>query len=129
MRGRAGCKEMEAKATAKFVRVAPRKIRQLVSEVEGRNVGQALDVLEYTPRPVAKMVGKLIRSAVSNAVNMEGRLDVDDLYIKELSVGDGPRMKRWVPRARGRATPIIKRTSHITVIVAERESATDSEVG
>jgi large subunit ribosomal protein L22 len=118
---------MEAKATAKYVRVAPRKIRQLVAEVEGRDVGRALDMLEYTPRPVAKTVGKLIRSAVSNAVNMEGRLEVDDLYIKELSVGDGPRMKRWVPRARGRATPIIKRTSHITVVVAEREGAVESE--
>ena len=107
---------------------SPSKIRQLVAEVKGRNVGQALDLLDYTPRPVAKTVGKLIRSAVANAVNMEGRVEVDDLYIKELSVGDGPRMKRWVPRARGRATPIIKRTSHITVVVAERESAVRSEV-
>jgi large subunit ribosomal protein L22 len=114
---------MEAKATAKYVRVSPRKIRQLVASVKGRNVGQALDLLDYTPRPVAKTVSKLIRSAVSNAVNMEGRIDVDDLYIKRLVVGDGPRLKRWVPRARGRATPIIKRTSHITVVVAEKEGA------
>lgn len=114
---------MEAKATAKYVRVSPRKVRQLVAEVRGRKVGQALDLLDYTPRPVAKTVSKLIRSAVSNAVNMEGRVDVDDLYIKRLVVGDGPRMKRWVPRARGRATPIIKRTSHITVVVAEKERA------
>jgi large subunit ribosomal protein L22 len=114
---------MEAKATAKYVRVSPRKVRQLLDEVKGRNVGQALDILDYTPRPVAKTVGKLIRSAVSNAVNIEGRIDVDDLYIKRLIVGDGPRMKRWVPRARGRATPIIKRTSHITVVVAEKEKA------
>jgi large subunit ribosomal protein L22 len=120
---------MEAKAVAKYVRVSPSKIRQLVSAVKGCNVGQALDLLDYTPRPVAKTVGKLIRSAVSNAVNMEGRLEVDDLYIKELSVGDGPRMKRWVPRARGRATPIIKRTSHITVVVAEREGKVESEIG
>jgi len=119
---------MEAKAVAKYVRVSPRKIRQLVAEVKGRKVGHALDLLDYMPRPVAKKVGKLIRSAVSNAVNMEGRLEVDDLYIKELSVGDGPRMKRWVPRARGRATPIIKRTSHITVVVAEREGKVESEV-
>lgn len=118
---------MEAKAVAKHIRVAPRKIRQLAGEVKGRDVGDALDLLDYTPRPVAKTVGKLIRSAVANAVNMEGRVEVDDLYIKELIVGDGPRMKRWVPRARGRATPIIKRTSHITVIVAERKSAVGSE--
>ena len=114
---------MEAKATAKYVRVSPRKVRQLVAQVRGRNVGKALDLLDYTPRPVAKTVSKLIRSAVANAVNMEGRIDVDDLYIKLLVVGDGPRMKRWVPRARGRATPIIKRTSHITVVVAEKEGA------
>jgi large subunit ribosomal protein L22 len=114
---------MEAKATAKYVRVSPRKLRQLVAEVKGRDVGRALDILEYTPRPVAKTVSKLIRSAISNAVNIEGRLDVDDLYIKSFTVGDGPRLKRWVPRARGRATPIIKRTSHMTVVVAEREEA------
>lgn len=118
---------MEAKAVAKYVRVSPRKVRQLVAEVEGQDIGQALDLLDYTPRPVAKTLGKLIRAAVSNAVNMEGRLEVDDLYIKELSVGDGPRMKRWVPRARGRATPIIKRTCHIKVVVAEREEAAESE--
>jgi large subunit ribosomal protein L22 len=105
------------------VRVSPRKVRQLLDEVKGQNVGRALDLLDYTPRPVAKTVSKLIRSAVSNAVNIEGRIDVDDLYIKSLIVGDGPRMKRWVPRARGRATPIIKRTSHITVVVAEKEEA------
>jgi large subunit ribosomal protein L22 len=114
---------MEAKATARYVRVSPRKVRQLVDEVRGRDVGKALDLLDYTPRPVAKMVSKLIRSAISNAVNKEGRIDVDDLYIKRLIVGDGPRMKRWMPRARGRATPIIKRSSHITVVVAEREEA------
>lgn len=117
---------MEAKAVAKYVRVSPRKVRQLIAQVEGQDIGRALDMLDYTPRPVAKTVGKLIRSAVSNAVNIEGRIEVDDLYIKELSVGDGPRMKRWVPRARGRATPIIKRTSHITVVVAEREGAIES---
>ena len=114
---------MEAKATAKYVRVSPRKVRQLVDEVRGRAVGQALDLLDYTPRPVAKTVSKLIRSAVANAVSKEGRVEVDDLYVKELTVGDGPSMKRWVPRARGRATPIIKRSSHITVVVAERRGA------
>lgn len=114
---------MEAKAIARYVRISPRKARQLVDEIRGRDVGRALDLLDYTPRPVAKKVSKLIRSAVSNAVNVEGRVEVDDLYIKELFVDEGPRMKRWVPRARGRATPIIKRSSHITVVVAERESA------
>jgi large subunit ribosomal protein L22 len=114
---------MEARATARYVRVSPRKIRQLVDEVRGTDVGRALDMLDYASRPVAKTVSKLIRSAVANAVNMEGRVEVDDLYVKELTVGDGPRLKRWVPRARGRATPIIKRSSHITVVVAERKSA------
>ncbi len=126
MRPRRGALErgkMEAKAIARYVRISPRKARQLVDEIRGRDVGRALDLLDYTPRPVAKKVSKLIRSAVSNAVNVEGRVEVDDLYIKELFVDEGPRMKRWVPRARGRATPIIKRSSHITVVVAERESA------
>lgn len=113
---------MEARATARFVRVSPRKVRQLIDQIQGEEVGRALDLLDYIPRPIAKKVGKVLRSAVANAVNMEGRVEIDDLYVKELSVGDGPRMKRWVPRARGRATPIIKRTSHITVVVAERES-------
>lgn len=118
---------MEARATAKYVGVSPRKIRQLVDEVRGADVGSALDLLDYTSRPVAKTVSKLIRSAVANAVNKEGRVEVDDLYIKELNVGDGPRLKRWVPRARGRATPIIKRSSHITVVVAERKSAGEAD--
>jgi large subunit ribosomal protein L22 len=123
-RGRADRRGMmEARATARYVRVSPRKIRQLVDEVRGTDVGRALDMLDYASRPVAKTVSKLIRSAVANAVNMEGRVEVDDLYVKELTVGDGPRLKRWVPRARGRATPIIKRSSHITVVVAERKSA------
>jgi len=118
---------MEARAVARYVRVSPRKVRLLIDEIKGQNVGRALDFLDYTKRPVARTVSKLRRSAVANAVNMEGRVDVDDLYIKELFVGDGPRLKRWVPRARGRATPIIKRTCHITVVVAEREGAVESK--
>jgi large subunit ribosomal protein L22 len=112
---------MEARAVAKHVRVSPRKARQVIDEIRGQNVNSALNLLQFTPRYVAKTLNKLLKSAVANAVNMEGKVDVDSLFVKEAWVGPGPTLKRWLPRAQGRATPILKRTSHITIIVDVRE--------
>lgn len=113
---------MDARATARFVRVTPRKINQVCHLVRGRHVDDAIQILEFTHKIGARVVEKVLRSAVSNAVNIEGKIDVDALTIKEIRVGPGPTLKRFLPRAQGRATPILKRTSHVTVIVTTGES-------
>ncbi|MCX5800753.1 MAG: 50S ribosomal protein L22 [Candidatus Eisenbacteria bacterium] len=113
---------MDAKATARFVRVTPRKVNQVCHLIRGRHVDEALHVLQFTHKIGARVVEKVLKSAVSNAVNIEGKIDVDTLMIKEIRVGPGPTMKRFIPRAQGRATPILKRTSHVTVIVTTGES-------
>lgn len=113
---------MDAKATARFVRVTPRKVNQVCHLIRGRHVDEALHVLQFTHKIGARVVEKVLKSAVSNAVNIEGKIDVDTLMIKEIRVGPGPTMKRFLPRAQGRATPILKRTSHVTVIVTTGES-------
>ncbi|NNF05131.1 MAG: 50S ribosomal protein L22 [Candidatus Eisenbacteria bacterium] len=111
---------MEARALARYVRVAPRKVNQLLDLVRGQDVEAALVTLTFSKRHVSRQVEKIMRSAVANAVQAESNLDVEDLYVKEAIVGPGPIMKRWLPRAQGRATPIMKRTSHITIVVAEK---------
>jgi large subunit ribosomal protein L22 len=111
---------MEARATARYVRVTPRKVNQLLDLVRGRGVEEALTTLTFSKRHVSRQMEKLVRSAVANAVQAEPKTDVEDLYVKEVLVGPGPIMKRWLPRAQGRATPILKRSSHITVILAEK---------
>ncbi|GAB6877319.1 50S ribosomal protein L22 [Thermaerobacter litoralis] len=111
---------MEARAVARFVRLSPRKARQVVDLVRGKPVGEALTLLRFTPKKAARIVEKVVRSAVANATNNHD-LDEDRLYIAKAYVDEGPRLKRWRPRARGRAFPILKPTSHVTVIVAERK--------
>ncbi|ADU52368.1 LSU ribosomal protein L22P [Thermaerobacter marianensis DSM 12885] len=111
---------MEARAVARFVRVSPRKARQVIDLVRGKPVGEALTLLRFTPKKAARIVEKVVRSAVANATNNHD-LDEDRLYIAKAYVDEGPRLKRWRPRARGRAFPILKPTSHVTVIVAERK--------
>ncbi|PZN09402.1 MULTISPECIES: 50S ribosomal protein L22 [Thermaerobacter] len=111
---------MEARAVARFVRVSPRKARQVIDLVRGKPVGEALTLLRYTPKKAARIVEKVVRSAVANATNNHD-MDEDRLYITKAYVDEGPRLKRWRPRARGRAFPIRKPTSHVTVIVAERK--------
>jgi large subunit ribosomal protein L22 len=113
---------LDAKATARFVRVTPRKVNQVCHLIRGRHVDDALQILQFTHKIGARVVEKVLKSAVSNAVNIEGKIDVDALTIKEIRVGPGPTMKRFLPRALGRATPILKRTSHVTVIVTTGES-------
>ncbi len=116
---------MEARATAKYVRVSPRKTNQVLSLVRGQDVESAMQLLTFTPKPVAKTVLKTLKSAVANAVVLESRLNPEDLYVKECLVGPAPIMKRFLPRAQGRATPILKRSCHITIVVSEREGALD----
>lgn len=111
---------MEARAQAKMVRVSSRKAKLVLDLVRGKNVPEALAILELTPRKASPIVSKLIRSAVANAEH-NYNMDVEALYVKEIFAGEGPTLKRFRPRAQGRATAINKRTSHITVVVAERE--------
>jgi len=117
---------MEAKAKARFVRVTPQKARRVVDLIRGKQAGDAVAVLKFAPQAAAEPVLKTVQSAIANAVegakrNSE-RLDEADLYISEVFVDEGPTLKRFRPRAQGRASQILKRTSHITVVVAERES-------
>ncbi|MFA5802331.1 MAG: 50S ribosomal protein L22 [Thermoleophilia bacterium] len=109
-----------ASATARFVRISPRKLRLVTDMVRGKSVADARSVLAFTPRGGSVVVEKVISSAVANAENnydMSG----DDLYVSSIYVNEGPTLKRFRPRAMGRASQIRKRTSHITVIVTERK--------
>jgi large subunit ribosomal protein L22 len=110
---------MEAKASSRFSRLTAQKARLVVDLIRGRSVEEALGILEFTPKRGAKIVAKTHKSAVANAEHGQ-RVDVDALYVKRAYVDEGPTAKRFMPRAHGRATPIFKRTSHITVIVDER---------
>lgn len=111
---------MEAKATAKMVRISSRKVKLVIDLVRGKSVGEALAILRFTPKAASPVVEKLIQSAVANAEH-NYNMDVEDLYVKEIFANEGPTLKRIRPRAQGRATAIMKRTSHITCVVAERE--------
>ena len=109
---------MEAVATLRYGRMATRKIRLVVDLVRGKRVEEAMSILSFTPKVAARVVKKLIKSAMANAEN-KGDIDVDTLYIKRIFVDEGPTLKRFTPRAMGRATSIRKRTSHITVVLDE----------
>ena len=102
----------------RFVRISPRKARLVVDLVRGKKVEDALNILNFTQKRAAKTVHKLVKSALAN-VEARGDVDVDGLYIKRIFVDQGPTLKRFMPRAMGRATPILKRTSHITVVLDE----------
>jgi large subunit ribosomal protein L22 len=110
---------MEARAINRHLRIAPRKMRLVVDMVRGKDVGEALALLDHLPKKGARIVSKTLRSVVANAENTQS-VDVDRLYIKTIAVDGGTVMKRFTPRAHGRATVIRKRTSHLTVVVDER---------
>lgn len=110
---------MEAKAVLKYLRVSPRKTRLVADLVRGKSVQKALDTLRFTNRAASLPIRKLIESAVANAENNHG-LDVDILWVKEIVVDPGPSLKRFMPRAQGRAYMIRKRTSHVSVVLAEK---------
>jgi large subunit ribosomal protein L22 len=110
---------MEIKAAARFVRISPQKIRLVMGQVRGKNVEEALNLLSFAPQRGARILRKLINSAVANAQENAG-MDVDSLYIAKLYADEGPTLKRWRPRALGRASRIRKRTSHLTVVLDEK---------
>ncbi len=108
---------MEAKAIARYVRVTPRKTDQVLQLIRGKRVDQATEILDFASKHVAKVIGKVLKSAVANAVAIEGKINVEELRVKTAVAGAGPTMKRFLPRAQGRATPLLKRTCHITIVV------------
>lgn len=108
-----------ARATAKTVRTSPRKARLVIDLIRGKSVAEAISVLKYTPNKAATLIEKVLMSAVANAENNYD-LDVENLVVSEAFVNEGPTMKRFRPRAKGSASPINKRTSHITVVVTEK---------
>jgi large subunit ribosomal protein L22 len=114
-----------ANAKAKFLRVAPRKMRLVADMVRGRTVAEARDILQFTPRGAAPVLRKVLESAVANAENSAAerreRIDADEMVITQLLVDGGLTIKRMQPRARGRRCLIRKRTSHVKLIIADRE--------
>ena len=110
---------MEAKAVAKYVRIAPRKVRVVMDLIRGKDVAEAFAILKFTPKAGADVIEKVLKSAVANAEN-NFDMDIDRLYVSTAFVDQGPTLKRIHPRSRGQAFKILKRTSHITVIVEER---------
>ncbi len=110
---------MEVKAQAKTVRIAPRKVRLVVDTIRGKDVKEAAAILEFTNRGAATPVAKVLKSAVANAVHNNG-MDEEKLYVKAAYVDEGMTLKRFMPRAKGSAAQILKRTSHITIVVDER---------
>ena len=109
---------MEVSATAKYIRVSPRKVRPVVDAVRGKKVDEALTILRFSPTPAARVVAKVIRSASANAEN-NFQMSPQDLRIVNIFADEGSTLKRYHARARGRVGPILKRSSHITVIVEE----------
>ncbi len=111
---------MEAKAQARYVRLAPRKARDVVNLIRSKDIDEALSILRYTPRRAAGVITKVLNSAIANA---EHNMDMKrgNLYVERAYVDEGPTLKRVQPRARGRRFLILKRTSHITVVVKERK--------
>lgn len=116
---------MIARAIARNVGMSPRKVRMVVDLIRGRGVNEAYSVLKFSKRAATRPVEKTLRSAVANAeqkADAEGTfLDADELVVSQIYVDEGPTMKRWKPRAMGRASPIMKRTSHITIVVDRKE--------
>jgi large subunit ribosomal protein L22 len=111
---------MEAKAVARFVRITPSKAGQVLELIRGKDVESAERILQFTPKYGARIAEKVLKSAVANAVDRDSKVNVSDLFVREAVAGRGTTMKRWLPRAQGRATPILKKTSHISITVATR---------
>ncbi|AIQ49564.1 MULTISPECIES: 50S ribosomal protein L22 [Paenibacillus] len=110
---------MEAKAHARSVRISARKAKLVVDLIRGKQVGEAIAILRHTPKSASPVVEKLLNSAIANAEHNYS-MDVNSLFVSEIFVNQGPTMKRFRPRAMGRASRINKRTSHITLVVSEK---------
>ena len=110
----------EARAIARHVRISPRKVRLVIDNIRGKDVNEALNILAFTSKAAAPVIAKVVKSAAANAMhNFE--MDEYSLYIAEAFVDAGPTLKRARPRQRGRAFPIMKRSSHITIVLRERD--------
>jgi len=109
---------MEARAVGKYIRISPQKIRLVADVVRGMDVDKAITTLKFMPKKGAKILRQVIESAVANATQ-DDQVDVDNLFVKKIAIDGGPSLKRIRPRAMGRATKIIKRTSHIIVVLDE----------
>ena len=120
---------MEATATLKYLKASPQKVRLVVDLLRGKKVEEALQILRFTKRPVAKDLAKLVRSAVANAENKEANVDTDDLVVSKIFVNEGPREKRVQPAPMGRAYRIQKRKAHVTVHVSDDVKAADERTG
>jgi large subunit ribosomal protein L22 len=105
---------MEVKSTTKFVRLSPKKAREVTREIQGLPVSSALDILTFTPKKAAQLIGKTLKTAIADAEN-NFSLDTGTLVIKEAVIGCAPTMRRFKPRAKGSAGPIIRRASHISI--------------
>jgi len=111
---------MQAKAVANTVRIAPRKVRLVIDLIRGKQVGEAIAILRHTPKAASPVVEKLLKSAMANAEH-NYEMDVNNLVVNEAFVNEGPTLKRFRPRAMGRASAINKRTSHITIVLSEKK--------
>ncbi|MFZ5752946.1 MAG: 50S ribosomal protein L22 [Bacillota bacterium] len=111
---------MQAKAIAKYIRISPRKARQVIDLIRGKDVREAFAILRFTPHKATKPIAKVLKSAVANAEH-NYEMNSDQLYVKEAYVDVGPSLKRVMPRAMGRADLIRRRTSHVTVVVSEKK--------
>jgi len=120
----------EARAMQRTARQSPYKMRLVIDQIRGRMVNEALALLAFSKKHAAKQIEKVVRSAVANAENaartQNATLDVDDLFIKYAVINEGPKLKRWTPAAMGRATPVLKRTSHVEIVVAEHPDGVGS---
>lgn len=110
---------METSAAAKYVRISPRKVRLVMDQIRGKKVEEALNMLTFTPQKGSNILLKLLNSAVANA-QQNSDTDVDNLYIQKIYADEGPVLRRFMARAHGRATRILKRTSHLTIILNEK---------
>ncbi|AAM25430.1 MAG: 50S ribosomal protein L22 [Caldanaerobacter subterraneus] len=111
---------MEARAIARYVRISPRKARLVLNLIRGKHVDEALAILKFTPKKASKIVEKVLKSAIANAENNHN-MNRDNLYVAKAVADEGPTMKRVLPRAMGRADIMRRRTSHITIVVKEKE--------
>lgn len=110
---------MELRAITKHIRISPRKLRLVIDLIRGQKVNKAVTMLKFTPKRGAKIVYKTLMSAVANA-EQKGTIDIDNLFVKAVFVDEGPVMKRFLPRAQGRASLIKKKMSHLNITLAER---------
>ncbi len=113
---------MQVQAVAKYIRISPQKARLVADQIRNKPVDKALELLEYSSKKAASPIRKALESAIANAEHNEGA-DIDELIVSKIHVDEGPVLKRWRARAKGRAGKILKRTSHITVAVADETGA------